>query len=246
MSPCDCSNSSSRMPSAIVGWAWGFGDGTSSGMQNPTHTYASAGTYFVTLTVTDLNGLQSSSSATITVASEPCPPSQELPQPGTHDTDPPRDGVDDGVAAFDSDGDGIGDRNDDCPTVANANQADMDHDGVGDLCDGDRDADGVRDGADNCVDVPNADQSDLDRDGVGDACKPVPGCGGTECTLSVTDGTHFVPGKSAVSRDGGPVAVGSSAAASSNAVAGLAGMGLLLAALLIILVVARRRRDKDE
>ena len=31
------------------GWAWDFGDGTTSSMQNPTHTYAAAGTYTVCL-----------------------------------------------------------------------------------------------------------------------------------------------------------------------------------------------------
>jgi hypothetical protein len=31
-------------------WLWNFGDGTTSGQQNPVHTYTSAGTYTVTLT----------------------------------------------------------------------------------------------------------------------------------------------------------------------------------------------------
>ncbi|HRG52758.1 MAG TPA: PKD domain-containing protein [Bacteroidia bacterium] len=35
----------------ITAWAWTFGDGTSSNVQNPTHTYATAGTYKVCLTV---------------------------------------------------------------------------------------------------------------------------------------------------------------------------------------------------
>jgi Zn-dependent metalloprotease len=33
-------------------WMWDFGDGNTSSMQNPTHSYAAAGTYTVTLTVT--------------------------------------------------------------------------------------------------------------------------------------------------------------------------------------------------
>jgi chitodextrinase len=37
----------------VVAWSWDFGDGATSTEQNPTHTYASAGTYRVTLTVTD-------------------------------------------------------------------------------------------------------------------------------------------------------------------------------------------------
>lgn len=40
----------------IVGWAWNFGDGGTSTLQNPSHTYAGVGTYSVTLTVTDSNG----------------------------------------------------------------------------------------------------------------------------------------------------------------------------------------------
>lgn len=38
-------------------------------------------------------------------------------------------------AATDADRDGIPDRMDNCPTVPNADQADSDHDGVGDVCD---------------------------------------------------------------------------------------------------------------
>lgn len=40
----------------ITGWAWTFGDAGTSALQNPTHTYASAGTYTVTLTVTTDKG----------------------------------------------------------------------------------------------------------------------------------------------------------------------------------------------
>jgi len=39
--------------SAPYVYHWGFGDGTSSNRQNPAHTFSSAGTYTVTLTVTD-------------------------------------------------------------------------------------------------------------------------------------------------------------------------------------------------
>ncbi|WP_442919718.1 PKD domain-containing protein, partial [Methanomethylovorans sp.] len=34
-------------------WAWNFGDGQNSNLQHPIHTYGSAGTYTVTLTVTN-------------------------------------------------------------------------------------------------------------------------------------------------------------------------------------------------
>jgi gliding motility-associated-like protein len=41
-------------------WFWNFGDGTVSAEANPTHTFTGPGTYFVTLTVTDVNGCVSS------------------------------------------------------------------------------------------------------------------------------------------------------------------------------------------
>ncbi|KXX70829.1 PKD domain-containing protein [Flammeovirga sp. SJP92] len=42
-------------------WSWDFGDGSSSDVQNPTHTYASAGIYTVALTVSNENGTDTSS-----------------------------------------------------------------------------------------------------------------------------------------------------------------------------------------
>jgi Thrombospondin type 3 repeat len=74
------------------------------------------------------------------------------------------------VTTGDTDGDGVSDANDNCPTVKNANQADQDHDGIGNLCDSDRDGDGVANPTDNCPSAPNANQADLDGDGRGDAC----------------------------------------------------------------------------
>lgn len=73
----------------------------------------------------------------------------------------------------DADGDGVVTDTDNCPDVANADQADADSDGIGDACDAvndDADADGVGDSIDNCPAVANADQADLDSDDVGDAC----------------------------------------------------------------------------
>jgi PKD repeat protein len=37
-------------------WSWNFGDGNTSNVQNPTHTYAAAGTYNVVLTVSNAGG----------------------------------------------------------------------------------------------------------------------------------------------------------------------------------------------
>lgn len=69
----------------------------------------------------------------------------------------------------DIDEDGILDPDDNCVETPNADQADMDGDGVGDVCD-DSDEDGIFDSEDNCVETPNPDQEDLDGDGIGDAC----------------------------------------------------------------------------
>mgnify|MGYP003385547469 CR=1 FL=1 len=46
----------SRSDDAIVSWTWDFGDAQGSASQAPSHTYASAGTYVVTLTVEDSTG----------------------------------------------------------------------------------------------------------------------------------------------------------------------------------------------
>ncbi len=70
----------------------------------------------------------------------------------------------------DTDGDGIADNLDNCPLTSNANQADNDNDGLGDVCDTDDDNDGVLDANDNCPITANANQADRDRDGMGDVC----------------------------------------------------------------------------
>lgn len=51
-------------------WKWNFGDGTTSTLQNPTHTYSKAGTYTVTLTVTLNNGEVLKATHIITVKSD--------------------------------------------------------------------------------------------------------------------------------------------------------------------------------
>ena len=61
-------------------WLWDFGDGESSSDQNPTHLFAQAGTYSVTLTVTNLNGQDTAVKAGyITVSPEDVAPVEDLP-----------------------------------------------------------------------------------------------------------------------------------------------------------------------
>jgi Zn-dependent metalloprotease len=89
---------------------------------------------------------------------------------------------------IDEDKDNVPSANDNCPDIWNFLQADLDKDGLGDLCDEDVDGDGVPDKVlsvagiwaaltnglelDNCPIVVNTDQTDGDNDGIGDACDP--------------------------------------------------------------------------
>lgn len=74
----------------------------------------------------------------------------------------------------DADSDGVGDVCDNCENTANTDQADADEDGVGDACEDDRDSDGVPDDIDNCLEDANPDQLDTDLDGIGDECDNSP------------------------------------------------------------------------
>ncbi|WP_395011079.1 collagenase [Undibacterium sp.] len=60
-------DSSTDSDGTIASRLWNFGDGTTSSLVNPAKTYAVAGTYTVTLRVTDNQGAQATRTATVTV-----------------------------------------------------------------------------------------------------------------------------------------------------------------------------------
>jgi PKD repeat protein len=66
---CTFTDGSTDSNGSVTGWAWDFGDETSSGVQHPSHTYEAAGTYTVTLTATDDGGARGSTSRQVTVTS---------------------------------------------------------------------------------------------------------------------------------------------------------------------------------
>ena len=78
------------------------------------------------------------------------------------------------TVAPDSDGDGVPDNNDNCPTEANAGQEDIDLDGTGDVCE--------------CPGEPSANAADGDNcvDRNGDVDPTINCCNGLECSTKTT------------------------------------------------------------
>jgi PKD repeat protein len=89
---------------SIVTYAWDFGDGSMSATANPSHTYVAAGTYNVSLTVTDDAGDSTSDATTATIEAN------FVNEPPTADANGPYAGfvgdtvVFDGSASTDADG----------------------------------------------------------------------------------------------------------------------------------------------
>ena len=73
--PVTLDGSASRDPDgSIASYAWTFGNGTNGSGATPSANYATAGTFTVTLTVTDNGGATSQASTTVTVTSNTRPP----------------------------------------------------------------------------------------------------------------------------------------------------------------------------
>ncbi|MEM8559571.1 MAG: PKD domain-containing protein [Bacteroidota bacterium] len=66
---CSFTDTSSDPDGSIASRSWNFGDGSTSSQANPTNVYASAGTYSVSLTVTDNEGATDNTSRSVTVTS---------------------------------------------------------------------------------------------------------------------------------------------------------------------------------
>ena len=83
-----------------------------------------------------------------------------------------------GNCEADTDRDLVPNSLDNCQSVSNPNQANLDMDNLGDVCDptptGDTDGDGIDNALDNCPVNANSNQLDTDKDGKGNVCDPTP------------------------------------------------------------------------
>jgi hypothetical protein len=84
------------------------------------------------------------------------------------------------LSAFaDLDVDGVNDFVDNCPGLANPDQADTDSDSVGDVCD-------------NCPTVANPSQADADHDNIGDACDYKCGDANGDTAVDISDVVYLI------------------------------------------------------
>ncbi|XP_062539279.1 cartilage oligomeric matrix protein-like [Armigeres subalbatus] len=94
------------------------------------------------------------------------------------------------LCAADSDQDGYPDKalscsepqcaQDNCLSLPNSGQEDLNGNGIGDVCEKDADLDGVDNKYDNCPSKSNRGQQDIDEDKIGDACDNCPSLSNTD------------------------------------------------------------------
>ena len=192
--------------SAIPGTGLGFKSGTSMAAPHVTGAWAVAKSALPTASVQDV--LDSFKTTGIDVTDN---------RPGSVSASYTRIQLDSTICdlitcpmpSVDSDGDGVEDSTDNCPTTPNPLQIDSDDDGMGDDCDStptgptptpvDSDGDGVEDSTDNCPTTPNPLQIDSDDDGMGDDCDstptgPTPTPGGGGCLIATAAyGSELAP-----------------------------------------------------
>src|SRR6185312_12125005 len=77
---CQFTDASRDPDGTVSAWSWQFGDGNGSDQANPLHAYAAAGTYTVTLAVTDNGGATTEKSTQVTVSAAPPPPTNQPPR----------------------------------------------------------------------------------------------------------------------------------------------------------------------
>jgi PKD repeat protein len=70
---CAFDDASADPDGSIAEWSWEFGDGGASSQSDPAHDFPSAGTYAVTLTVTDDDGETASVTRSVAVEAPPAP-----------------------------------------------------------------------------------------------------------------------------------------------------------------------------
>ena len=64
---CQFSDQSTDTDGQVVSWSWALGDGASSAVRNPAHTFAASGTYTVSLAIRDDEGAEHTVSHTVSV-----------------------------------------------------------------------------------------------------------------------------------------------------------------------------------
>jgi len=65
---CLFTDHSTDSDGAVTAWSWSFGDGGSSTLRSPSHAFATAGSYPITLTATDDLGASQQASGSVTVS----------------------------------------------------------------------------------------------------------------------------------------------------------------------------------